>query len=83
MAFYLKSSNNLQSDRLSPRFHVKTLPSILAIFVRAFKGLMEKKLCHMVLRGALTSGKILPLREIAVEGKEILYGGDKLNTRSG
>ena len=34
-------------------------------------------------KGGINKRLNLPLREIAVEGKEILYGGDKLNTRSG
>ena len=35
------------------------------------------------IKGGINKRRNLPLREIAVEGKEILYGGDKLNTRSG
>ena len=35
------------------------------------------------IKGSNNKRQNLPLREIAVEGKEILYGGDKLNTRSG
>lgn len=73
MAFYLKSGNNLQSDRLSPRFHAKTLPSILA----------GKKAMSHGIKGGINKRQNLPLREIAFEGKEILYGRDKLNTRSG
>ena len=35
------------------------------------------------IKGGINKWQNLPLREIAFEGKEILYGRDKLNTRSG
>ena len=32
--------------------------------------------------GGINKRQNLPLREIAVEGRDMLYGGDKLKTRS-